>query len=194
MIDSGTRIARPRRDLVDVEVEPVGKENDLRRNRRHSVVVILPERTEIDLGEGVAFHHAAMGQHPLAAFASRGSFARIPSASPKGSTSRKAKVAGTAGIEAPTAVFLLVAQNLSEGALHAFRIARVEQRVQEDVIGLQHRVGFELPAPITVGVLLREQILASAMQLPIRRLQGPSPYGQSSVPRILSVLAECPLR
>src|ERR1700761_9306856 len=34
--------ARPRRDLIDIEVAPVWKENDLRRNRRYRVIVILP--------------------------------------------------------------------------------------------------------------------------------------------------------
>ncbi len=58
---------RPRRNLVDVEVKPVGKENNLRRNRRNRVVVVLAQRAEIHLGEGVALHHPAVRQHPLAA-------------------------------------------------------------------------------------------------------------------------------
>ena len=61
---------RPRRDFVDVEVEPLRKKNDLRRNRGHGIVVILAERAEIHLGEGVACHHAAVRQNPLAALGS----------------------------------------------------------------------------------------------------------------------------
>ena len=33
--------ARPRRNLIDVEPEPVGKQHDLRRNRRNRVLVVL---------------------------------------------------------------------------------------------------------------------------------------------------------
>src|SRR5215510_10407161 len=38
---------RPGRYLVDVEPEPVRKENNLRRNGRHSVVIVLAEEAEI---------------------------------------------------------------------------------------------------------------------------------------------------
>ncbi len=70
-VDDGQRNedgARPRRDFVDIEVEPVGKENDLRRNGGHGIVVVLAERAEIHLGEGVAGDDAAVRQNPLAAF------------------------------------------------------------------------------------------------------------------------------
>ena len=56
---------RPGRDLVDVEVAPIGKEDELRRNGRHGVVFVLAEETEIDLGEGITFNHAAMLENPL---------------------------------------------------------------------------------------------------------------------------------
>ena len=39
-------------------------------------------------------------------------------------------------------------------------IAALKQRVQEDVIGFEHRVGFELAAPVALGMLLREQEVA----------------------------------
>src|SRR5579863_7453803 len=43
-VDDGERNknrTRPRRNLVDIEVEPIGKENDLRRDRRNSIVIVL---------------------------------------------------------------------------------------------------------------------------------------------------------
>jgi len=66
-------------------------------------------------------------------------------------------IAWAAGIDAPTAVFVLVAHHLSERTLEPARIARFQERVQEDIVGLEHRVGFEFPAPITIRVLQGEQ-------------------------------------
>ena len=51
--------ARPGRNFVDVEPEPVGKQHDLRRNRGDRIVVILSEEAEIYLGERVDFGDAA---------------------------------------------------------------------------------------------------------------------------------------
>src|SRR5579875_60811 len=48
--------AGPRRYLVDIEVAPVGEENNLRRHRRHGIVVVLPKRAKVHFGEGVALH------------------------------------------------------------------------------------------------------------------------------------------
>ena len=41
--------ARPGRDLVNVEVEPLRRKHDLRRNSRDSLIVVLTKRTEINL-------------------------------------------------------------------------------------------------------------------------------------------------
>jgi hypothetical protein len=32
--------------------------------------------------------------------------------------------------------------------------------MQKDVIGLEHRIGFELPAPVAVGMLTRDYVIA----------------------------------
>ncbi len=165
-VDDGQRNengARPRRDFVDVEVEPVGKKNDLRRNGGHGIVVVLAERAEIHLGEGVARDHAAVGQNPLAALGQ----ARIVGADAHQlggeiALDRERDVARTAGIDAPASIFVLVAHHLSERALQAAGIAAFEQRVQKDVVGLEHRVGFELAAPVAVGMLQGEEEIARA--------------------------------
>src|SRR5205807_2571133 len=60
---------RPRRDFVDVEPEPVGKQHNLRRDGRNGIVVVLAEETEVQLGEGVDLGDAAelknFGARPL---------------------------------------------------------------------------------------------------------------------------------
>ena len=55
-----------------------------------------------------------------------------------------------------------MAQNLVDRALHLAAIARTQQRVHEDVVGLQHRVGFQLAAPVAVRMLLPEQPVLGA--------------------------------
>ena len=52
-----------------------------------------------------------------------------------------------------------MAQNPVRRLLKAFLIPGPEQRVQQDVIGLERGVGFELPAPVSFFMLLREKIL-----------------------------------
>src|SRR6476646_11553999 len=53
----------PRGNLVDVEPEPPGKKNDFRRDWRDSIVIVLPEETQIDLSEGVDLGDAAHLQY-----------------------------------------------------------------------------------------------------------------------------------
>ena len=40
---------------------------------------------------------------------------------------------------------------------HPAFIASAQQRMNHDVVGLERRVGFQLAAPIALGLLLREQ-------------------------------------
>ncbi len=181
-VDDGQRHedgARPRRDFVDIEVEPVGKEDDLRRDGGDGVVVVLAERAEIHLGEGVARDDAAVGQNPLAAFGQ----ARIVGADAhelgrEVALDGERDVAGTAGIDAPAAVFVLVAHHLGEGALEAAGIAALEQRVQKDVVGFEHGIGFELAAPVAVRMLLREKVLRASVRSRSRLRPGPRRCGQ----------------
>src|SRR6185369_11516159 len=60
--------ARPRRDLVDVEPEPIRKKRDLRRNCRDRVVVVLTERAQVKLGERINRWNAALAKYPFARF------------------------------------------------------------------------------------------------------------------------------
>ena len=149
---------RPRRYLIDIEVEPVGEQYDLRRNGGHRVVVVLPERTEIDLGERVALHHTAIGQHTR----TRLHHHRVV-LGPAHQLQRQIRLhavvdeRGAPGILAPSAVFLLVAQDLVDRALHLAAIARAQHRVHEDVVRLQHRIGLQLAAPVALRMLLAKQ-------------------------------------
>jgi hypothetical protein len=67
---------------------------------------------------------------------------------------RRADVRRSVSEDAPTAVFVLVAQNPVGRFLEALLIACSEQRVQQNVIRFKSRVGFELAAPVAVFVLL----------------------------------------
>ena len=83
-----------------------------------------------------------MGKHPRAALGE----ARVGRADAhelgRGvALDRERDVAGPAGIDAPTAVVVLIAHHLRAGALEPAGIAALEQRVQEDVVGFEHRVG-----------------------------------------------------
>ena len=154
---------RPRGNLINVEVEPLGKENNLRRNGGHRVVVVLAQRAEIHLGEGVAGNRAAVGQNPFAALGEAGIVAADAHQLGRGvALDREREVTRSAGIDAPTAVLVLVAHHLRERATKPARIAAFQKCVQEDVVGFEHRVGFEFPVPIAVWVLPREQVLAGA--------------------------------
>ena len=156
--------ARPRRDLVDIEIKPVGEEDDLRRDGGHGVVVVLAERAEVHFGEGVAGDHAAMGEGPLA----RLHHARIVGTQAhelggEVALDRKRDIARAAGIQAPATVVVLVAHHLCEGAPQAARVAGFEKGVEEDVVGLEHRVGFEFAAPIAVRMLAGEDVPRGAL-------------------------------
>ena len=154
---------RPCGDLVDVEVEPVGKENDLRRDGRNGIIVVLAERAEIHLSEGIALDHAAVGENPLAAF----HHAWIVGTDAHELCREVAfhgerEIAGAAGVDGPTAVLVLIAPDLGHGPLQTTGVTRLEQRVKEDVVGLEHRICFEFTAPVAVRVLLGEKVFARA--------------------------------
>ena len=103
---------RPRRNFVNIEPEPVGKQHDLRRNRRNRVIVILPEETKIDLGKCIDFGDAAHLQNLLAGALHRRMIRRISrQLQPKISLHRSADVRRPGRINAPSAIFILMAQN-----------------------------------------------------------------------------------
>ena len=77
---------------------------------------------------------------------------------------RRADVGGPGREDAPAAVFVLVLEDVVGGFLKALRIAGAEQRVQQDVIGFESGIGFELAAPVAVLVLLGEKIFAGGFE------------------------------
>src|SRR5208337_4331733 len=154
--------ARPRRNLVDIEPEPVGKQHDLRRNRRDRVVIVLPEETEIDLGKCIDFGHAAHLKNFLPGTCQRGMIGRKScQLQPEVSFHRSADVGRAGGVDAPAAVFVLVVQDVARGLVKALLAARSEQRMEQDVIGFEGGIGFQLATPVPFWVLLREKIFAS---------------------------------
>ncbi len=153
--------ARPRRNLVDVEPEPIGKQHDLRRNRRHRIVIVLPEETEIDLGECIDFGHAAHFKNLLAGARQRRMIGRESGQlQPEVGFHRSADVRRPAGIDAPAAVFILVVQDVRAALSKRSWLPVPSSSMQQDVIGLQAGIGFQFSAPVAIFVLLREKIFA----------------------------------
>src|SRR5580698_5866427 len=151
--------ARPRRNFVDIEPEPIGKEDDLRRNGRDSVVVVLTEEAKIDLGECIDFSDAAHLKNFLAGALQRRMVRRIAGElQPKVAFNRSADVRRSASIDAPATVFVLVAQNPVGALLKAFLVAGAQKGVQQNVIRFEGSIGFEFSAPVAIFVLLREEI------------------------------------
>ena len=70
---------------------------------------------------------------------------------------------GPLGVDAPSAVFVLMLQNVARGLRHALRIARAQKHVQQDVIGFERGIGFQFAAPVAFFVLLGEQAVARAV-------------------------------
>ena len=66
---------------------------------------------------------------------------------------RSADIRGTTGVNAPAAIFVLMLEYPVRGFPEALLIARAEQRVQQDVIGFEGGIGFQLAAPVAIFVL-----------------------------------------
>src|SRR5258708_6367319 len=156
--------ARPGRNLVDVEPEPVGKKNDLGRNGWHRVVIVLAEETEIDLGECIDFGDAAHLKNSVAC-ALKGRMIGGVSSKLQAEVSlhRGADIRRSGGVDAPSAVFVLMAEDPVGGFLKAFGVAGTEQRMQQDVVGFEGSVSFKLAAPVAFFVLLREKKFTSGL-------------------------------
>src|SRR5258708_29305812 len=73
---------------------------------------------------------------------------------------RGADVGRAGGVNAPTAVLVLVLDDPVGGFLEAGGVAGPEQRVEENVVGFQRGVGFEFAAPVAIIVLRGEEELA----------------------------------
>src|SRR3984957_15607951 len=153
--------ARPRRNFVNIEPEPVRKQHDLRRNRRNRVVVVLPKETQIDLGKCIHFGHAAHGKNLLAGAAQRWMLRRESSQlQSEIGFYRSANIRRTTRVDTPSAIFVLMIQDIARSLVKTFLVARTKQRVQQNVIGFKSGVSFKLTAPITLFVLLRKKVVA----------------------------------
>ncbi len=71
----------------------------------------------------------------------------------------------------------------------AARIAALQQRVQKDVVGLEHRIGLEFAAPVALRMLPGEEKLPRADRWPTPHPPGPRRAGQIWAPRIVSFAA-----
>ena len=148
---------RPRGNLVDIEPEPVRKQHDLRGYRRHRVIVILAEEAQVNLGERIYLGDAAQIQN-LGARAYQCRMVGFVAAKleAKISLHRSADIRRACGINAPSAVFVLISQDVVSTFSKALRISRSQQRVQQNVIRLKRGIRLELAAPVAFFVLLGE--------------------------------------
>ena len=154
----------PGRNFVDVEPEPLGKKNDLRRNGGDSIVIVLPEETQIDLGKGVDLGDAAHFQNPLAGANQVrviGGIARQLQS--EIAFDRSADIGWAAEVDTPSAIFVLLLQNVARSFRHALRTAGAQKNVQDDVVGFERGIGFQFAAPVTIFVLLGKQAVAGAV-------------------------------
>ena len=63
----------------------------------------------------------------------------------------------------PASVFILVLQDVTRGLVESRLIDGAEQRMQQDVVGLEGGIGFELAAPLGVFLSLRKQVPARSL-------------------------------
>ena len=152
--------SRPRRDLGDIETEPVGKQDDLRRNCRNRVVVVLPKEAKINLGKGIDFGDAAHLQNLRLSELQGGVVSFVAGElQPKIRLHRGADIGRPTRINAPATVLVLMLEDVPRGFREAvFRVRGLQQRVQDDVVRLEGRIRLEFPAPVTLLVLLRKQL------------------------------------
>ena len=150
--------ARPRRNFVQVEPEPVGKQHDLRRNRRNGIVVVLAEEAQINLGEGVDLGHTTHRQDALARQLELRMIGRIARHLQREiRLHRRADVRRPIFVDRPAAIRVLPGENLDGALLRALRILGAEQPVQQDVIGDKRRIGAQLSAPVAFVAILHAE-------------------------------------
>src|SRR5579862_150194 len=156
--------AGPRGNLVNIEPEPLGKKYDLGRNRWNGVVIVLAKKAKINLGESVDLGNTT----ELEDFLSRSLQGRMLGLvagkfQAEICLDRGADIRGRARVNSPTAIFILMGKDVVGTLPKTFGITRAEQRVQQDVIGLESGIGFQLAAPVALFVLLGEEKLAGTV-------------------------------
>src|SRR6185312_1092584 len=114
-----------RRNFVDVEPEPVGKQNNFRRNSRDRVVIVLPKKAEINFGKGVDLGDAAQLQYLLpGALHCRMIWFISSQLESKVRFHRGAYIRRATLINRPAAVFILIFQDVIGAFPKAFGISR----------------------------------------------------------------------
>src|SRR5882757_10189008 len=109
----------PRGDLIDIEVPPLRKQNELRRNRGNGVVLILAHETEINLGEGVDLSHATVGENPLSRLHQHRVVCRpTHQLQCQIGFDSKRDIRRAIRMDAPATVFILMTENLVDCAFH----------------------------------------------------------------------------
>ncbi len=82
---------------------------------------------------------------------------------PEVALDRGADVRRSVRINPPASVLILMFHDVARRLGHALGIARSQKDVQENVVGFERGVGFQLAAPVAFFVLLGEEAIARAV-------------------------------
>ncbi len=175
---------RPCRDVVEIEVKPLGQEDDFRRNARAGVVADLAEGREIEFGEAVALFRAAEPQHDFAG-ASHVRGVGIVAHELQGEIRLDGprKIGRPAGKQAPSAFGVLQIPQII-GDLWQVGIGFLfEDEFEQDVFGFEDAVALKFADPKSGGILQTKQRVSGFLPgelKPVRRFRREFPHHRES--------------
>ena len=155
--------AGPAGKLVDVKGGPGRQQNQFRRHIGRPFPVPLPEQGQPDFGENPGFRHAALAQDeipgPPQGFGFGGTAGQFQG---KIALHRSAEVAGRAVILPPSAVILLLAEDVVDHLAPPLRILAIQKIGQQQIFGFHSGIGFQRPPPVAFGILAAAEIALAA--------------------------------
>ncbi len=170
------RLARPAGEVVDVQRDRRGQQDDLGRERRHPLPRPQAEQREPHVGEHARALQAALAADELG----RGAHVRVlrrvagEPQRPVG-LDRRRQLAGAAVEVRPRAVGALLGADPRRRALGLIRAADPEELAQQHVLRVHRDVRLQLAPPPAGAVLQGQQVLARELQRHLRlaaSLQG----------------------
>ncbi len=150
--------ARPVRDLIDVKGKPAGQQHDFDRHQRHRPPWHHAPQRERDPGEHIAAPRAAARQDRGAGARHMRRIDRVARRLQREiRLDRGARVEFAAEEQRPPAIRALGGAQISCDALFELRVDRAEIVLQEDVLGRDRGVGFQVEHPVAVLLLQRQE-------------------------------------
>ena len=154
--------ARPRRHLVDVEIEPVRQQHHFRQDRGDHLPTERAGEREIKANVGIRFFEAAEAQHRFARLHHVRGFRIV-------SDEFQCEVGFAGGVQfgraarinIPAAIGELLAANIVGELGDARGLGFAENVEVVDVVGFESAVGFEFAEPIAGFVLQRQEMFGA---------------------------------